>query len=182
MLITGTAPHPALIHEHRATPSGDLICLARLALSKYQVTRLLTSLSPGWEQALAKAAVEMNIPYTAVIPYPGRDAEWEGQARLLYLDLLARAAGVYLVGDARSSQALFAAHCWQIDHAEYLLTLWDFEFESETFQSLRYALERGLVVVNLWNDWARLNGLRRRTSAPVELARQPGAQVFECKA
>jgi hypothetical protein len=179
MIATGIAHPPIRLHERSDIPSAELVYLATMALKTYGATHLITSLAQGWEQALTKAAIELKIPYTAAIPFPGRDAGWKREARLLYLDLLARAGDVYRICDEWSESAVMEGHFWRVDRAELLLGLWDFEFQGDTFQTMSYGLKSGVTVVNLWNDWSHLYNLRR--TRPVVSIRngKVGAQVFE---
>jgi hypothetical protein len=140
---------------------------------------LITSLAQGWEQALAKAAIEMEIPYTVAIPFPGRDADWKREARLLYLDLLARASDVYRVCDEWFEGAVMEGHFWRVDRSELVLALWDYDFQGDTFQTVSYGLKTSRTVVNLWSDWSHLYSLRRARPAVSIQNKKIGAQVFE---
>ena len=178
MIVTGIAHPPVRLHERSELPSSELVYLAKMALKTYGATHLITSLAQGWEQALTKAAIELQIPYTVAIPFPGRDADWKREARLLYLDLLARACDVYRVSEEWSENAVMEGHFWRVDRAELLLALWDFEFQGDTFQTMSYGLQNDLKVVNLWNDWSHLYNLRRVRPAVSIQNRKVGAQVF----
>jgi hypothetical protein len=181
MIVTGIAHPPGRLHERGPVPSAELVYLAQTALKAYGATHLITSLAPGWEQALARAALELGIPYTVAIPYPGRDLEWEQRVRLGYLDLLARAGEVYRVSDAFTPDALLTGSCWRTSRADLILALWDFDFSGLTFQSLDYALKLEKTVVNLWKDWQHLYSLRKARPNVHVRAQKVGAQVFESR-
>lgn len=181
MIVKGIAPMPQAIHDRADLPSVELVYLAKKALEAYRVTRLITSLEPGWEQALAKAAIEMEIPFTVILPYPARDTEWRRDVRIAYLDLLSKAEDVQRLADNRHAIALLNCHRAQIDRAECVLALWEYDFKDETFQLLQYGLKRGITVVNLWEDWTHLYKLRRQRAAAPKAPRRTGAQVFDRK-
>jgi hypothetical protein len=178
VIVTAIAHNPERIYERAVIPSVELVYLAKKALQEYQATHLLTSLEPGWEQALAKAAIELEIPFTVILPYPGRDSEWEREARLLYLDLLARSAGVESFSEAGTVTADLECHCFQVDHADTVLALWEYDFSDEVFAVLKYALKEDAQVVNLWEDWAHLFRLRRRSAALKQPAKRAGARIY----
>lgn len=182
MKITGIAHAPERLHERSCLPSGELVYLAKMALKEYGATHVITSLALGWEQALAKAALEMEIPYTVALPYPGRDAEWDREARTLYLDLLARASGVVRVSDTFSDTAMQECHEWCAEEADLVVALWDYVFHGAVFAAMTYASQQGKPVVNLWQDWHHLYSLRRKNPV-VMVAREEkpkrGAQVFD---
>lgn len=181
MIITGIAPSPRDLHDRNYLPSPELVYLAKLALKEYQATGLITSLALGWEQALTKAAIELEIPFTVAIPYPGRDAEWERDAHICYLDLMARSAEVYRVSECRSDTALLEGHYWRVYRADVVLALWEYDFQSEVFSVMNYATTSGKSVVNLWEDWQRLYKMRRPVVNYAPKKKKLGAQVFERK-
>lgn len=178
MIITGIAHPPARLYEKSHLPSTELVYLAAKALKKYKAAHLVTSLSLGWEQALAKAALELDIPFTVAIPYPGRDSVLKKDALVLYYELLARAAEVYQISDAYCATAVMESNCWRVDHADGVLALWNFEFHGDTFQVIDYALKNHKEVVNLWRDWEYLFSLRRKDQSTYTPKKRSGAQVF----
>jgi hypothetical protein len=180
MIITGIASSPQFLFERSNLASPELVYLAKRALAEYGATRLITSLSPGWEQALAKAAIELEIPYTVAIPYPGRDLEWKRELRIHYLDLLARASEVYQVAEFCNETALIESHLWRMERSDLMLALWDYEFEGEVFSIMSFALKNGKQVANLWEDWKHLYSLRRPQVTFVAQKRV-GAQVYQRK-
>jgi hypothetical protein len=181
MIVTGIAHPPVRLHERSNLPSTELVYLAMRALRQYHATRLITSLAWGWEQALANAAIEMEIPYTVAIPYPGREVEWQREPRIRYYDLLARAAEVYRVADCYSNTAVMEGHCWRVDRADLVLALWDYEFTGDTFSTIRYALQAGKKVQNLWQDWDALYVLRKPVFSFSLQKSRTGAQVYNRK-
>jgi hypothetical protein len=181
MIITGIAHPPVRLHERSNLPSTELVYLAMRALREYGATQLLTSLAWGWEQALASAAIEMEIPFTVAIPYPGREVEWQREPRIRYYDLLARASEVYRVNDCYSDTSIMEGHQWRVQRAGLVLALWDYEFAGDTFSTIKYALQAGKKVVNLWQDWEALTNLRRPVFSFSLQRSRTGAQVFNRK-
>lgn len=181
MIVTGIAHPPLRLQERSELPSAELIHLAKKAMAEFGATHLITSLALGWEQALTKAALEMEIPYTVAIPYPGRDSGWNRNACILYLDLLARASEVYRVSDCYSETAVLEGHFYRVDSAETVLALWDYDFQGDTFRTIDYALKTGKTVSNLWKEWQQLCALRKtRPNVRVQDSRV-GAQIFESR-
>jgi hypothetical protein len=181
MIVTGIAHLPARLHERTSLPSTELVYLAMRTLRQYQAAHLITSLAWGWEQALAIAAGELEIPYTAALPYSGREDHWPRASRVAYNDLLARAKEVILLSDGDSNTAVMAGHRWRIDRAGLVLALWDYEFSSDTFATIQYAVRSQKTVVNLWQDWDSLYSLRKAVFPVAFQNAGRGAQVFERK-
>lgn len=180
MIITGIAHPPARIHEKTQIPSIDLGHFGYLALKQYRVERLVTSLAPGWEQALARAARESEIPYTVAIPYSGHESGWEKKARLVFEELIEQAAAVVTISGGSHPDARLKCYRWQVNQADLVLSLWDYDFSSEVFGMIAYALRGGKQVANLWEDWNIVYNLRRRQARQLT-PRRSGAQVFEVK-
>lgn len=183
MIVTGIAHAPRRLNERTSLPSGEMVYLAKRALRLYRATRLITSLSPGWEQALAKAALELDLPITVAIPYPGRDQNWDRAARTSYLSLLTRADEVVRICDEPDEEAEMEGHRWRVDESDLVLSLWDYEFSGETYEVMTFALQTGKTVVNLWQDWDHLVKMRLRPAyqqPPAHHSR--GAQVFDSQA
>ncbi len=179
MIITGIAHEPKKLRERSFLPSLEMITMARRLLRTYQATGVVTSLTPGWEFALAKAAQELRIPYTVAIPYAGREAEWPGELRLPYLDMVARANEVFRISECPGLEAVVEADCWRVDTSDMLLALWDCGFEGEVFCTIDYALKTGKLVANHWQDWNTIAGLRRPARVTRVVTATAGAPVFE---
>jgi uncharacterized phage-like protein YoqJ len=178
VIITGIAHPPGRLYEKSSIPSNELVYLASKAIIEYKATGLITSLEPGWEQALTKAAVELKIPFTIAIPYPGRDAEWSKESRIQYYELLSRADQVYQINDQFDEANRHEAHQWQIDRADIVLALWNYEFSGYVFEILDYALAKDVQVRNLWQDWRSLFELRKSQRTTYVTNKREGAQVF----
>lgn len=178
MIMTGIAHTPTRLHERTYLPSNELVYLASKALREYNATSLITSLSLGWDQALAKAALELKIPFSVAIPYPGRDQVLKRDAQVLYYDLLAHATDVTQISDAYCDSAMLDAHLWRVEAADFVLALWDYEFTGDCFRVIDYALKCQKPVANLWEDWHALYALRKSSPEYEQERRHRGAQVF----
>ncbi|MGE5223127.1 MAG: hypothetical protein ACM3PY_11870 [Omnitrophica WOR_2 bacterium] len=183
MIVTGIAHDPTRLNERGYLPSTELVYLASKALRAYQVKKLITSLNPGWDQALAKAAQELKIPYVVAIPYPGRDGGLKRDAQVLYYDLLARSDEVFRISEEYCDSAMLDCHCWRVDESDLVMALWDYEFEGETFDVIDYALKHGKEVANLWKDWSNLYTLRNnpdtiKVSSPDHPKASRGARIY----
>jgi uncharacterized phage-like protein YoqJ len=155
----------------------DLVYLAVRALNRYGATEVITSLALGWEQALAKAAIELGIPYTVAIPFRGRNYDWNCDVNRLYHELLESAERIHCISDVYSDHVMIEDHLWRVGRSDAVLALWDYEFQGETFSVIDYALKSRKLVINLWKDWESLFRLRRHRSSPVQQSRN-GARIF----
>jgi hypothetical protein len=172
MIITGFAHSPSRLREKKEIPSLELTFLAVRALQEYQATLLVTTLAPGWEQALAKAALELEIPYTVEVPSPRMNHFWHPDSEKLYKELLADAKETRLPAEPAGDPYA------RIAQADLILALWDYEFQGEIYRMVNCALRMGKKVTNLWQDWEILLGLKKISGVLYNLPKQ-GAQIFE---
>jgi hypothetical protein len=178
MIITGIAHPPARLHERTRFPSLELVHFALLALQQYQGTRVITSLEPGWEQALAKAAIELELPYSVFGSLAERPPQLDKNSPPLLEELLAKADERIVLAEVDGSPRYTYWQNWRADQADLILALWDYDFQGETYQLIEYALKRGKPVANLWRDWDILVHVRRNRPLWYAPGRR-GAQVFE---
>jgi hypothetical protein len=172
MIITGIAHPPSRLREKKEIPSLELSFLAVRAFQEYPATRLVTNLAPGWDQALAKAAIEFEIPYTVTVPLSRTESLRHPDVSKLYKELLANA------DEARNVKDPTGESLWRVTQADLILALWDYEFQGEVFTQIDGALRMGKQVVNLWPDWEALHSLKKVYGLVYNLPKQ-GAQVYE---
>jgi hypothetical protein len=179
MIVTGVAQAPISIRERNQKASLELVFLAVRALEEVKATRLITNLAPGWDQALVKAALELELPYTVTVPgfYP---VDQNSDTSSPYRELLGRAREARRIMARGRELSRMDEIKWRVRQADLLLVLWDFDFESEIFQVVSYTVKKNKTVVNLWREWEALLRLRRNT-APALVPRRNGAQIFESK-
>lgn len=89
---------------------------------------LLTGLQLGAEQLAAEAALERDIPYVAVQPFPDPDARWPREGKEAYRRLVEGAREVVLLQkkpptDVR--QALAQRDAWLTRNADAAIVVWD---------------------------------------------------------
>jgi len=153
--VTGHRPlRLALRHDQQ--PTLDRFALHTLAESFVSSPRVkvITGMAQGWDQAIARAAAGMSIPYIAAIPFEGFEEEWPEDAQSEYRALLAGAAEVKLVSTGKyHPKKMSARNRWIVDNSTALLALWDGYDNGGTAHCVRYARERGVRVRNVWLDW-----------------------------
>lgn len=113
---------------------------------------ILTGMAQGWDQAIALACHNLNIPFTAIIPFPNQDALWPRRARDDYRNLLKYATSAVLVSQGGfSTQKMQLRNQWIVDHSDSILAMHDGS-HGGTYNCLQYA-EGKKPIVNLWDKW-----------------------------
>jgi ribonuclease HI/uncharacterized phage-like protein YoqJ len=89
---------------------------------------LVTGLQLGTEQLAAEAALERDIPYVAVQPFPEPDARWPKDGRAAYRRLVEGAREVVLLQKKAPTdfrQAMGQRDAWLVRHADAAIVVWD---------------------------------------------------------
>jgi hypothetical protein len=178
VIVTGIALPVAQLGEKTSLPSPELVHLAVNALKIYQASNLYTCLARGWEQALAKAALELQIPMSVMIPYPEQGQAWPRNARAAYHQLRSQATELRQVISCQPSSANLDYHCWMAAQSDLVIVLWDYTFQGEVFQVIDYAIRHDKRVVNLWQEWENLSQLRQAKPSPCQ-TRQRRSQACD---
>jgi hypothetical protein len=89
------------------------------------VERALSSLAAGADQLFAAAALDLNIPVTAVLPMRSYERFLRGRDLVRYQALLPRCDQLVLDGVGRPNEAFLAAGKYIVDHCDLLFAVWD---------------------------------------------------------
>jgi hypothetical protein len=171
MILTGLAHPPTGLFESNPTPSIELISFARLALGQFSGATLLTSLEPGWDLALAKAAIEMEIPCRIALLHasPETDIYKNTQSIKRRFSQTIEIETVDLISDELCM--------WRIRQADQVVALWNYDFNGKTFEKIASALSLDKPVCNLWREWEKWVHMRRNRPTSM-VPNRHGAQVF----
>jgi len=125
LAVTGHRP-PKLL-GYGLGPVRKLARFAAELLQEIEPERVITGMAQGWDQAVAVACVELEIPYIAAVPWPGQAEKWPADGQRLCRRLLDRAAHVEVVcwPTVYSPLWMQARNEWMVARAEALLALWD---------------------------------------------------------
>jgi uncharacterized phage-like protein YoqJ len=115
---------------------------------------VLTGMATGWDQAVAAAAIKLEVPFVAAVPYVGQDSLWDERTRRVYGVLLEAASAVCFVEEPpHAGWKMISRNRWMVDRAELLVALWDGDRKGGTASTVLHAEKRGVQVVNCWQDW-----------------------------
>lgn len=157
MIITATGHRPQSLGGFGRSGflQQRLVDLARAALKKYMPRGVITGMALGWDQAVAQAATELEIPWVAAIPFQGQEERWPTEAQEKYHELLGKSTKVIVVSEGGYSTAKFhKRNEWMVDHADVVLALWNGK-PSGTANTIEYAKSQGIQVINLWRSWTK---------------------------
>lgn len=152
MILAATGHRPDKLGGYASKTHWRLIALARDYLSDRQPSAVIVGMALGWDQAVAQAAIDFNIPFTAAIPFEGQERRWPETSQARYHGLLDRAASVEIISPYCDILAYQHRNEWMVDRADEIAALWDGSWGG-TFNCVRYAEKVGKPVENLWPKW-----------------------------
>jgi hypothetical protein len=179
--ISGIAPGLSRLYNRNGPAFDELVYLATQALQLYRATTLITSLYQVWDQALAKAALHLDIPIQIALPYRDRELFMRINNPQLYRDLLAKAENNECLSETFHDTVDIDCHRWRATRSDLVMALWDYDFCGDTFQVIDHALKAGKQVVNLWEDWSRLGSLHKELAAIFHSKQTSDTQIFSEK-
>jgi uncharacterized phage-like protein YoqJ len=150
MIVAGTGHRPPKLGGYGASVARELQHLAVAELSALKPREVISGMAVGWDQALARAAIELNLPWHAYIPFVGQERLWPTATQAAYRDLLARAATVVICSPGGySAYKMQIRNERMVDDCDTLLALWDGS-EGGTANCVNYAHSVGRTVENCW--------------------------------
>lgn len=121
-------------------------------LRELKPEHVISGMALGWDQAVAIAAIKLNIPLVAAVPFQGQDARWPTSSQQLYRQILARAHHVNVISTGGYSHtAMQARNRWMVDHSHQLLALCHPARLGGSQHCLAYAHQRHVPITHCWN-------------------------------
>lgn len=151
--VTGHRPHKLRVFNqdlHR-----EMVHLASDALEVFDPlpAKVVSGMAPGWDMAVAHAAINLKIPLTAAVPYWGQENPWKPEVKAYYQKLCRMATEVKIISEGKFSiQAMHARDRWVVDQSVYMLALFSGELGGTAY-TLQYADEKEVPYYNLWPAW-----------------------------
>lgn len=133
--------------------------LASVALKTHRAAQVITSLTLGWDTALAEAATALQIPVRVALPYMGLQTHWHLEHKQRYSRLVAKAEEVTTLHQGGYKPWKFKqAHVFRILESDLLFMLWD-GVDSTGKELITLSRKHEKEVVNLWGSWVKYGQL-----------------------
>lgn len=177
-LLVATGHRPNKLGGYNTRAESRRVALAIAVLKHQKPSHVITGMALGWDMAIAEAAAQLNIPYTAVIPFHGQETRWNKNDQQRYHRLLNSASDIIHVTDINTYQnpQTPRPHIGKAlnDRNKYMLRLLKNNLtnggdgilaalhdgsDGGTGNCIRYAQERDLPIINYWTSWAQNNQL-----------------------
>lgn len=155
MIVAGTGHRPNKLGGYGDDVFDRLVALARTYLWHMEPWHVISGMALGWDQALAMAAVQLGIPFTAACPFEDMHEKWPEHSWPRFLWLFEQAQHVEFVNyGGYAPWKMQARNMWMVDRADRLVALWD-GTNGGTKNCLAYAskVNHQMPVDNLWGAW-----------------------------
>lgn len=164
-IVAATGHRPSKLggYDHKTALALGGLATEYLTLSRPE--KVISGMALGWDQAVAGAAVALDIPFIAAVPFEGQESRWPFESQELYQYLLTMAERVHVVSElehgssGEAAAAMQRRNEWMVDEADRVVALWDGSWGG-TFNCVRYAEKRGVPIDNLWRRWSMPKDLR----------------------
>jgi uncharacterized phage-like protein YoqJ len=164
MAATGHRPERLGGYTPRILDTLDAVAFRMLV--RLRPSHVISGMALGWDLAVAQAAFDLKIPYTAAIPFDGQTARWKDKRMRERWEELCWASKVAIIVTPGSvldewggiNAAYHRRDRWMVDHASSMLTLWDGREEGGTAATIAYALSKGKKLHHSWSLWKEMIG------------------------
>lgn len=116
----------------------------------------ISGMALGWDMAIARACVELSIPFIAAIPFPQQADRWPNKAQIEWNALVSAAVRVETISQSYSDDAMQERNKWMVDNSDMLIALWDGS-EGGTSNCISYARAIRHPIRNAWRKWENFN-------------------------
>lgn len=159
MIYAGTGHRPETLcldetqEAYGSTLRTQLVVFARSVLEELKPTSVISGMALGWDQALATAAIDLGIPFTAAIPFRDQHACWPHEAQKRYCWILAHAQKTHTIRDTYTNYAYQERNVWMVKNCDHLLALYNGVSRGGTYNCVKYAKHIKKPISNLWDRW-----------------------------
>jgi uncharacterized phage-like protein YoqJ len=157
MIIAGTGHRPNKLGGYSEDNFKRLVAIGEKWLKEFDTTKVISGMALGWDQALAQAAINLNIPLIAAIPFKNQDKVWQYNSKKYYKELLSKAFEINNVSgmDDYKVQYMQRRNEWMVDNCDILLAMFD-GTEGGTANCVRYAELKNKKLLNIYSDYIKL--------------------------
>lgn len=154
MIYCGTGHRPNKLGGYSDEVFNNLVEVAHMFLCAGQpAEKVISGGALGWDQALARAAIDLGIPTVLALPFRGYESKWPQESKDK-LDILASKSKevIFVCDDGYAPWKMQKRNEWMVDHADRVLALWDGS-SGGTANCIAYANKVGKPITNLWWAW-----------------------------
>lgn len=126
MIVSATGHRPDKLGGYSPAAQCRVYSVAYEWLEAFRPALLVSGMALGWDQACAEAAIVLDIPVRAAVPFAGQESKWPAHSQEHYRLLLSRCAEVRVIAPGGYSPfAMQMRNEVMVEWADLILALWD---------------------------------------------------------
>lgn len=160
MNYAATGHRPEKLGYYGAEAEDRLMSVAALYLKDVIKPHdvVISGMALGWDQAVAQACYNLDIPFIAAVPCRNQAERWTSWYKSKYESLLLRACHVVYVSEAYDGECMQRRNQWMVDHADKIIACWDGS-RGGTYNCIQYAKKKHKRIDNLYQTWVAYNNV-----------------------
>jgi len=155
IILSVTGHRPNKIGGYSEGVFANLCSFARTKLMDIKPTKVMLGMALGWDQAVAIACIDLEIPFEAHMVRDQASA-WNAHQKARFDLILERTQERFYHGDP-DTKGYMKRNYAMVDRSNTLLSLFNGNDDGGTAATVRYARSRGKTMVNCWDDWVKWN-------------------------
>ena len=151
MILCGTGHRPdKLAYGYQKEGIEFLASVAEAKLIELKPDEVVTGMALGWDTALAIAALRLEIPLTAAIPFEGQEKAWPASSQKIFNRILEKITRKEIICEGEyAAWKMMTRNKWMVDNSDKVLALWNGS-EGGTGNCVKYANEKQKEIINCW--------------------------------
>ena len=155
LTICGTGHRPDKLGGYTDEAFKKLTEFIKDILAADKPGHVISGMALGFDQALATAAMELSIPWTAALPVKEVNPRWFPKSKAYHNFLLTQATKIHVVCEGGyAAWKLQSRNKWMVDNSHVVLALWNGS-SGGTANCVTYANQTKKPVFNAWPDWTK---------------------------
>lgn len=164
MIIAGTGHRPPVLFpdnpylsENRSKLINFAVDELKLIELKYdKIDTVISGMAQGWDNAIAWAALILNIPLHSAVPFEGMDAKWPKESRDDFQEILNKANKITIVCDGGyANYKFYERDKFMVDNCDNLVALYNGNETGGTAITVKYAKKVNKHIINCWENWTK---------------------------
>lgn len=157
MIIAVTGHRPEKLGGYSEESFLKLIDFSKQELLKLKIDKIITGMAIGFDQSVAIAALEIQVPILAAIPFSSQEKIWPKESKDIYNNILKHS----LVDSYIVCPGGFAAwkmqkrNEWMVDNCDLLLALYNGDKTGGARNCIEYAKKQNKQIINIWDEWLK---------------------------
>lgn len=120
--------------------------------------KVISGTALGWDIALGIAALRLEIPLIAAVPFKGQEKLWKLEDQYLYHNVLEQCEQVTIVCDGGyEARKMMIRNRWMVDRCTQVVALYDGYSSGGTANCVKYAVYKNVPIDNLWETYLKVD-------------------------